>query len=86
VRVITTIIVGLVVLNAQRVEQHLIKARNEVKALQGIMPICTWCRKIRHDSGSWQQIEEYVRAHADVDFSHGTWPDCLSKYLEGTEP
>lgn len=81
----TALIVGLVVLNAQRAEQELLQARAEINTLRGIIPICAWCKKIRHDSGSWQQIEEYVKAHADVDFSHGICPDCLPKYFEGTE-
>lgn len=81
----TAMIVGLVVLNAQRAEQELLMARDEINTLRGIIPICAWCKKIRHDSGSWQQIEEYVKSHADVDFSHGICPDCLPKYFEGMD-
>lgn len=81
----TAMIVGLVVLNAQRAEQELLMARDEINTLRGIIPICAWCKKIRHDSGSWQQIEEYVKSHADVDFSHGICPDCLPKYFEGID-
>ncbi len=52
-------------------------ALREVKTLQGILPICSHCKNIRTQAGDWQQIEAYVHAHSDADFSHGVCPDCL---------
>ncbi len=52
-------------------------ALSEVKTLQGFLPICSNCRKIRSDSGYWQQIESYIQDHTDAQFSHGICPDCL---------
>ena len=52
-------------------------ALSEVKTLQGILPICSHCKKVRTEAGNWQQIEAYVHAHSDADFSHGVCPDCL---------
>jgi len=49
----------------------------EVKTLQGFLPICTNCRKIREDSGYWQQIESYIQEHTDARFTHGICPDCM---------
>jgi hypothetical protein len=52
---------------------------DEVKTLQGIIPICASCKKIRDDSGYWQQVEEYVSSHSDVKFSHGICPECVKE-------
>ena len=56
------------------------KALSEVKKLQGILPICSHCKKVRDDQGSWQGIEEYVRERSDAQFSHGICPECAKKY------
>ena len=56
------------------------KAANEIKTLQGILPICSHCKKIRDDKGYWSQIEAYIEKHSDVDFSHGVCPECAKKY------
>ncbi len=50
-----------------------------VHTLNGLIPICAHCKKIRDDAGYWEQVEEYVRARADVRFSHGICPDCARK-------
>ena len=47
--------------------------------LSGLIPICAACKKVRDDQGYWQQVEEYVSAHAEVEFSHGLCPDCMAK-------
>jgi PleD family two-component response regulator len=52
------------------------KALDEIKALQGIIPICAWCKKIRDDEGFWKQVEVYFSERSDVMFSHGVCPDC----------
>jgi hypothetical protein len=52
---------------------------DEVKTLKGIIPICASCKKIRDDSGYWQQVEEYVKNHSDAEFSHGICPECVKK-------
>jgi PAS domain S-box-containing protein len=51
----------------------------EVRALSGLLPICSSCKKIRDDKGYWKQLEEYFYSHSDVRFSHGMCPDCFSK-------
>lgn len=66
------------VLILQNVELQ--KALGEIKQLKGIIPICAGCKKIRDDSGYWHQVESYVRAHTEAEFSHGLCPDCLIKY------
>lgn len=53
----------------------------EVKTLQGLMPICAWCKKIRDDEGLWTQIEQYVTEHTDAKFTHGLCPECAKTQL-----
>ncbi len=50
-----------------------------VKTLSGFLPICVSCKKIRDDKGYWTQVEEYLRSHSEVEFSHGLCPDCMKK-------
>lgn len=53
-----------------------------VRQLRGLLPICSYCKKIRDDQNYWQQVEQYVGAHSDVQFSHGICPDCYHKVVE----
>lgn len=52
------------------------KAINEIKTLRGILPLCSFCKKIRDDKGYWNQLEAYLSKHSDADLSHGVCPDC----------
>ena len=54
----------------------------QIKTLQGILPICMYCKKIRDDKQYWQQVESYVSTHTEAQFSHGICPDCYKKYVE----
>ncbi|MBU1699496.1 MAG: response regulator transcription factor [Candidatus Eisenbacteria bacterium] len=56
------------------------EALNQVKTLQGIIPICMHCHKIRDDQEAWQKMEEYVEDHSGAEFSHSLCPECLDKY------
>jgi hypothetical protein len=51
----------------------------EVKALSGLLPICSSCKKIRDDQGYWNQIEVYISGHSAAKFSHGLCPECAKK-------
>ena len=55
------------------------EALAKVKTLSGLLPICANCKKIRDDKGYWNQIDEYIRSHSDVDFSHCICPVCAKK-------
>ncbi|MGC8602767.1 MAG: response regulator [Desulfomonilaceae bacterium] len=63
----------------QKLVLKLKQALNEVRTLQGFLPICANCKKIRNDKGYWQAVEVYVQEHSDAQFSHGICPDCLRK-------
>ncbi len=51
-----------------------------VKKLEGFLPICSYCKKIRDDQGDWQQIETYIHERSDAEFSHGICPECLKAH------
>jgi hypothetical protein len=55
------------------------KHMSEIKILQGLLPICASCKKIRDGSGKWNEIEVYIKDRSEADFSHGICPDCLKK-------
>jgi len=63
--------------------QKLQQTLAELRTLQGIIPICSSCKKIRDDQGAWHQIEVYVRNHTNADFSHGLCPECIQKMYPG---
>lgn len=50
---------------------------SQIKILEGILPICMMCKKIRDDEGDWNQLEAYIDRHSEANFSHGVCPDCL---------
>ncbi len=54
-------------------------AREKIRTLRGMLPICAWCKKIRDDKGYWQQVEMYVQEHSDATFTHGICPECAEK-------
>jgi DNA-binding response OmpR family regulator len=54
-------------------------ALSKVKQLSGLLPICSYCHKIRNDEDYWQQMEQYLSQHSDARFSHGICPDCFKK-------
>jgi DNA-binding response OmpR family regulator len=59
--------------------QELERALREVKVLRGLIPICAKCKRIRTDTGDWQQLEEYIQNHSEVEFSHGFCQVCMKE-------
>jgi hypothetical protein len=55
-------------------------ALDQVQELRGLLPICAWCKKVRNDTGYWEQIETYVSGHSKAEFSHGICPECAKKH------
>jgi ABC-type nickel/cobalt efflux system permease component RcnA len=64
----------------QQLNHKLQQALDEISQLKGILPICSFCKRIRDDEGHWQQLETYIRDHSAADFSHGICEDCLAKH------
>jgi len=69
----------MVLLELRRVSTHLADALDQVKTLQGLLPICAWCKRIRDDEGYWDQVEAYFHKYTGADFTHGICPQCLEK-------
>jgi phosphoserine phosphatase RsbU/P len=72
----------------QRLAAHvseLQQALANVRRLNGLLPICSYCKAIRDDSDYWHRVEEYVTEHADVKFSHGICPKCLATALKDAD-
>ena len=63
--------------NARVLQQRIDEAVAQVKILRGLLPICAHCKKIRDDGGYWNRIEEYLREHSEITFSHGLCPECI---------
>jgi sigma-B regulation protein RsbU (phosphoserine phosphatase) len=74
-----TRVIGLQHALAERVEE-LEAALFREKQLQGLLPICCYCKKIRDDSNYWHQVEAYMAQHAQVQFSHSVCPECTEKF------
>jgi PAS domain S-box-containing protein len=63
----------------EKLISELKKALSDIKTLNGLLPICASCKKIRDDKGYWNQIELYIQSHSGAEFSHGICPDCAKK-------
>jgi methyl-accepting chemotaxis protein len=59
---------------------NLEKALSQVKQLSGLLPICSYCKKIRDDKGYWNQIDEYLQDHTEAEFSHSICKECADQY------
>jgi CheY-like chemotaxis protein len=59
--------------------QELERALREVKVLRGLIPICAQCKRVRTETGGWEQLEEYVRSHSEAEFSHGICHVCMKQ-------
>jgi hypothetical protein len=58
----------------------LTKTFNEINTLRGILPLCSFCKKIRDDSGYWEQVDVYIGKYSDADISHGICPQCMKEH------
>jgi hypothetical protein len=72
-------IFGIVIFAMASVLAHnyLYDLARENKELRGILPICARCKKIRDDAGYWNEVATFIKAHSEVEFSHGICPDCM---------
>jgi sigma-B regulation protein RsbU (phosphoserine phosphatase) len=55
----------------------------QIEQLDGLLPICAWCKKVRDDQNYWQEVECYITSHSAARFSHGICPGCLEKASAG---
>lgn len=58
-------------------------ALSEIKTLRGILPLCSFCKKIRNDKGYWEQVDVYIQKYSEANISHSICPECLEKHYPG---
>jgi CheY-like chemotaxis protein len=63
----------------EKLIEELKQALKNIKMLSGLLPICLYCKKIKDDSGNWNQLETYLYNHSEADFSHTICPDCAKE-------
>jgi DNA-binding response OmpR family regulator len=64
-----------------RVAERILRFTTEIRQLQGLIPICAYCRKIQNDANYWQLVEAYISEQTGCDFTHGMCPECAEKFL-----
>jgi phosphoserine phosphatase RsbU/P len=83
---IARVSVGVRVVRLQRALAERVRSLEEalsnVKQLQGLLPICSYCKSIRDDQNYWRRVESYISEHSGVQFSHSFCPDCYEKYVK----
>ncbi len=86
------LLLGAVCFFAQRSSRHatetaranaaLQAALDKVKTLEGLLPICSSCKRVRDDTGYWSQIDTYLDEHTNASLSHGYCPECAAKAFQ----
>jgi hypothetical protein len=71
---------GMVAMIVDRIEKVAEENEEKVRKLEGLLPICSYCKKIRDENNQWQVIEQYIEDRSTAAFSHGICPDCMKKY------
>jgi DNA-binding response OmpR family regulator len=69
-------------LHMEKQRQELENALETVRRLEKLLPICSYCKKVRNDQNYWQEVEVYISDHTDTVFSHSICPDCYTKYVK----
>lgn len=65
-----------------RVAERILQITTQVRQLESILPMCSYCRKVRDDKDYWQQIEGYLDTHTGTSVSHGICPECMEKMVK----
>jgi sigma-B regulation protein RsbU (phosphoserine phosphatase) len=65
-----------------RVAERILNFTNQVRELKRLLPICSYCKKVRDDKDYWHQIETYIHKQTGTDFSHGICPQCYEEHVK----
>lgn len=65
-----------------RVAERILGLREELLALEGLLSVCSYCKRMRDTDGSWGSLERYIELHSKAEFSHGVCPDCYETRLK----
>jgi hypothetical protein len=77
---IRIIVFSSFVILIDRIAKQTSRLTREVNMLTGLLPICSYCKKIRDDKEQWQPIEQYIVQRSEASFTHGICPECAAKY------
>jgi PAS domain S-box-containing protein len=64
----------------EKLIEHLQEALKEIKTLRGILPVCSFCKRVRDDQGFWEQVDVYLQRHSLADISHSICPKCAKEH------
>jgi hypothetical protein len=78
--IIRMVVFSLFVIIIDRTARQTHALSKEVNILSGLLPICSYCKKIRDESDQWHPIERYIAQRSDASFTHGICPECAEKY------
>lgn len=65
-----------------RAAERILGLHGHIRQLEGLLPICAYCKSIRNNDGGWEPIDTYVHEHSEVTFSHGICPGCFRKFMQ----
>ena len=68
-------------LELRRVSANLANALDKIKQIEGLIPICSYCKGIRNDQGYWSTVEKFIQQHSDVEFTHGVCDHCIRQHF-----
>ena len=77
----TTARIRLLLDRERRVSAELARALDEVRVLQGLLPVCAWCNRIRDEERGWQSLDTYIASHTDATVTHGMCESCAEKMV-----
>lgn len=65
----------------RRISSQLAEALEKIRLMEGLIPICSYCKGIRNDQGYWSTVERFIQQHSDVSFTHGVCNDCMRQHF-----
>jgi phosphoserine phosphatase RsbU/P len=65
-----------------RVAERILGLREELLALEGLLSVCSYCKRIQSADSSWGTLERYIEQHSTAEFTHGVCPECCEKHLK----
>jgi DNA-binding response OmpR family regulator len=65
-----------------RVAERILGLREELFALEGLLSVCSYCKRMRNAEGNWSSLERYIEQNSKAEFSHGVCPDCYETRLK----
>ena len=71
---------GMVAMVMDAIRIRAERSEKQLETLEGILPICAYCKKIRDEHDHWQVLEAYIEDRSEAEFSHGICPECFDKH------